>query len=1000
MSYRIARLTENRYAKRHKRCVGIMGKSIEEKIEDIAKQQLNDFKVKYFTKTESINTEIDEALKNAPSKNGGIGANFPDIKCFVEQKGRKLPVMIEVKGRKEDIEKLNDLGEVDNYDKKDLPIYANIAKYAVNGAVHYATAIVNFTESYKEAIAIGFTGWESGKNIKTAMRVYYVSDENYNVPKLVEGYEDFSFLTGKELDDFVEKIDALYLTEDEKEKLTQKLETQIESNLKKLNQEMRDAYSISEDYRVKLISGMIIAGLGVEQNGKTIVAPLEIDDLRSKEEKKSHDGVTIMNTIESFLETKNIPSEKIALIKTNFEQVFIQTDLYKQYKEGESRLKKVYITVKKDIVPFFIKKKYHLDFTGKLFNVLNDWVKVPDGDQNDVVLTPRYVCDLMVKLCRVNKDSFVWDYAAGSGGFLVAAMKQMVSEANRIEDKTERDAKINSIKMKQLLGVELRPDMYALAVLNMILMGDGSTHILCDDSLTNYSGNYEQGPEKDEIFPANVFLLNPPYSEEGKGFNFVELALNRMNGGYADVLIQENAGSGNGEPFTRRILENNTLVASIKMGDIFCGKSSVQTAIYVFDVGHVHPEKKRVKFIDFTNDGYARQSRKKSSQEVNLRDIGDVTARYKEIVDIVLDCEPDTEYYTKENGLYVTDTITTQAALEEPKKRLDKIKERLDPLRKELLAKQMKLKENEKALKENEKRLAKAEKDEDKMTLARDAEKTKKLNDKIQKEITVITSKKEPIESELAIAQKVYDDIFNRIGADWTYGQHRKIDTVPTEADFRKTVSDYLSWRITSFIKSGKGLQPIIDKGFFNDLSQYEIEAIKKLQNENVKWRDIPIGDLFDIHPTNAYKLTNSHIFHIGGKNPVVTNSSVNNGVTGYSDLEPTENGNMITYSDTTTSDGIFYQPNDFVGYPHVQGLYPKKYLEKWNEKTLLYFVSLFRKSAGGRFDYANKFNRAIASKMIVKLPVTSNGEIDWNFMQNLISAESRLALRGVVEWK
>lgn len=781
-----------------------MAKSIEEKIEDIAKQQLNDLKVKYFTKTESINTEIDEALKNAPSKNGGIGANFPDIKCFIEYKGRKLPIMIEVKGREDDLEKLNDLGEVDNYDKKDLPIYANISKYAVNGAVHYATAIVSLTDSYKEAIAIGFTGWKDGKDIKTAMRVYYVYDENYNVPKLVEGYEDFSFLTGKELEEFIEKIDALYLTEEEKEQLTKKLETQIETNLKKLNQEMRDAYSISEAYRVKLISGMIIAGLGVEENGKTIVAPLEIDDLRSKEEKKSHDGVTIMNTIESFLETKEIPAEKRDLIKTNFEQVFIQTDLYKQYKEGESRLKKVYITVKKDIVPFFTKKKYHLDFTGKLFNVLNDWVKVPDGDQNDVVLTPRYVCDLMVKLCQVNKDSYVWDYAAGSGGFLVAAMKQMVSEANKIEDKTERDAKINSIKMKQLLGVELRPDMYALAVLNMILMGDGSTHILCDDSLRNYQGKYEQGPEKDEDFPADVFLLNPPYSEEGKGFNFVELALNRMKGGYAAVLIQENAGSGNGEPFTRRILDNNTLVAAIKMGNIFCGKSNVQPAIYVFDVGHGHPEKKRVKFIDFTNDGYDRQDRKRSSQEVNLRDLGDATVRYKEIVDIVLDCEPETGYYTKENGLYITDTITTKEALVEPKKKLDKINERLDPIRKELLSKQKELKENEKALKGNEKQLAKAKDEEDKKVLTDEAEKLKKLNEKIQNEIAVITIKKEPIEKELAATQKVYDDIYNRIGADWTYGQHRKIDTVPTEADFRKTVSDYLSWKIGTLIK-GEG---------------------------------------------------------------------------------------------------------------------------------------------------------------------------------------------------
>ena len=274
-----------------------------------------------------------------------------------------------------------------------------------------------------------------------------------------------------------------------------------------------------------------------------------------------------------------------------------------------------------------------------------------------------------------------------------------------------------------------------------------------------------------------------------------------MKGGYAAVLIQENAGSGNGEPYTRRILDNNTLVASIKMSDVFRGKANVQTAIYVFEVGHTHPEKKRVKFIDFTNDGYSRQDRKKSSKEVNLKDTGSVTARYKEIVDIVLDCEPETDYYTKENGLYITDTITTKVALVEPQKKLDKIHERLDPIRKELLSKQKDLKENEKSQKENDKRLAKAKKEEDKKTLTDEAEKLKELNGKIQDEINAIEAKKTPIEEELAAAQKVYDDIFNRIGADWTYGQHRKIDTVPTEADFRKTISDYLSWKISTLIK-------------------------------------------------------------------------------------------------------------------------------------------------------------------------------------------------------
>ena len=57
-------------------------KSIEEKVEDWAKKQFGN--QKYYTKTEFINNEIDEALAKAPSKTGGSGKNFPDIRCLIE----------------------------------------------------------------------------------------------------------------------------------------------------------------------------------------------------------------------------------------------------------------------------------------------------------------------------------------------------------------------------------------------------------------------------------------------------------------------------------------------------------------------------------------------------------------------------------------------------------------------------------------------------------------------------------------------------------------------------------------------------------------------------------------------------------------------------------------------------------------------------------------------------------------------------------------------------
>ncbi|MFP6071216.1 restriction endonuclease subunit S [Helicobacter pylori] len=164
-------------------------------------------------------------------------------------------------------------------------------------------------------------------------------------------------------------------------------------------------------------------------------------------------------------------------------------------------------------------------------------------------------------------------------------------------------------------------------------------------------------------------------------------------------------------------------------------------------------------------------------------------------------------------------------------------------------------------------------------------------------------------------------------------------------------------------------------------------------------WQSFRLGDLFEICPTKAYNLTNSHLFDSNAKNPVVTNSSLNNGISGYSSLEPTEKGNQITYSDTTTSEGIFYQKRPFIGYSHVQGLYPLKYHEFWNEKTLLYIVTAFKKVACGRFNYGNKFNRKIASEMSILLPTNPHGKIDFDFMRTLINALMKQTIQGVAQY-
>jgi hypothetical protein len=168
---------------------------------------------------------------------------------------------------------------------------------------------------------------------------------------------------------------------------------------------------------------------------------------------------------------------------------------------------------------------------------------------------------------------------------------------------------------------------------------------------------------------------------------------------------------------------------------------------------------------------------------------------------------------------------------------------------------------------------------------------------------------------------------------------------------------------------------------------------------DEVKFGKVKVSKLFDIHPTSAYKMSNSDLFATIGDTPVLSNSSANNGIGGYSVLEPTENGNIITFSDTTTGpDTMFYQPNPFIGYAHVQGMYPLQ--DGWSEASYEYFIGALRKAAGDGWSYAVKFNRKLVADMDVTLPIKSDGTPDFGYMEHYIRAIENVVIADVVKYK
>jgi len=608
-----------------------MAQSIEPNIADLANWWLKSYKLDYKLEQENLNTEIDKALNDYHSKNGWVGWNRPDAKILLQDKNwNYYPILIEYKGYKGKLEKLDIDWRVENKTAKNEPNFKNINWFAVNGAVHYSNAVLHHT-AYTDIIAIGMTGYKSESwNVNHEIWVYYVSKSNLWVGQKVGSFSDFSFLSKNNFGDFIEQVKNLSLSPEEFEKLKLQKEKEIDISLKNLNHDIYENEKwLGENDRVYLVAASIIATIWVPW----VVPTLEKSDLKSKSFSGWRDWDVMINHINAFLNEREIPADKKELIIRTLSNTLLSENINK-VENGESQLKRVFWKIVDDLGIYY-KIDLTTDFTGKLFNEMYSWLGFGQDKLNDVVLTPSYISNFLVKLARVNKDSYVWDFATWSAGLLVAAMNEMLNDAkNTISSPDELRKKEIQIKAEQLLGLELLSSVYMLAILNMIMMWDWSSNILNEDSL-KFDWKYWFW-KVNEQFPADAFILNPPYSAPGNGMVFVERALSMMHKWYAAIIIQNSAGSWKARDYNKRILEKHSLIASIKMpNDIFIWKASVQTNIYVFNVWEKHDEELPVKFIDFSNDWYTRANRKKSKSWTNLRDTDNAQGRYNELVKLV-----------------------------------------------------------------------------------------------------------------------------------------------------------------------------------------------------------------------------------------------------------------------------------------------------------------------------------------------------------------------------
>ncbi len=165
----------------------------------------------------------------------------------------------------------------------------------------------------------------------------------------------------------------------------------------------------------------------------------------------------------------------------------------------------------------------------------------------------------------------------------------------------------------QLFGIEYQPEIYPLAVSNMLLHGDGKSNIISgncfDEQITKIIKN--KNP--------TVGFLNPPYKSEPDDIEEFEFILNSLEclekHGQCVAIVPMGcalAKSGERLRLKKQLLSKHTLEAVFSMPDelFYNSKVGTNTCIMIFEAHIKHPERKKTFFGYFKDDSFYKKRTK------------------------------------------------------------------------------------------------------------------------------------------------------------------------------------------------------------------------------------------------------------------------------------------------------------------------------------------------------------------------------------------------------
>ena len=276
--------------------------------------------------------------------------------------------------------------------------------------------------------------------------------------------------------------------------------------------------------------------------------------------------------------------------------------------------------------------------------------------------TPRHVIRTIVEIIDPKVGETIYDPAAGTAGFLVAAYNHIRlanSSPSAIQDveldgKTHKRglgdrlsaAQTSALQSATFFGNDVDPKMVRLATMNLTLRGLANVRVLLRNVLTSNLDNErkEQLGLPQEGY--HVVLANPPFAgrvdkdrvvEEVKvgtstatELLFLKYMMDNLRpGGRCGVIVPEGVlfgSTGAHKELRRQLIENNRVEAVLSLpGGVFQPYSGVKTSVLFFRKGGTT---ENVLFLHADNDGYKLDANHDNPIETN--DLPGLVAAYRE----------------------------------------------------------------------------------------------------------------------------------------------------------------------------------------------------------------------------------------------------------------------------------------------------------------------------------------------------------------------------------